>query len=95
LVEHHEREAPVPLKRESVVEVEDGLALPVLDPVIARNERVVFVRLPVALLPVVVLAARDAEPGDEERRGELGLRAPLLDEVDDGVTRVVGNPGAG
>ena len=77
------------------MELDDGLALGLVDPVIARDPAVVLVGLSVALRPVVELPARDPDPGNETRVRELGLRAPLVDEVDDGVSRIVGNPGAG
>jgi hypothetical protein len=50
------------------VEVDNRLALGLVDPVIARDERIVLVGLSVALGPVVELAARDAEPADESLR---------------------------
>jgi hypothetical protein len=91
-VEHHEREPAVALLRVLRVEGEDGLALPVLDPVVARHERVVLVRLAVALLPVVELAALHANPRDEACGRDLGAVGPEAHEVDDLVARVVGNP---
>jgi hypothetical protein len=93
-VEHHERQPPIPLERELALEVEDGLALLLGDPVIARNERVVLVGLPVALPPVVELALGDTNPAQEADHGDLRGRSPLVDEVDDGIAGVVGNPGA-
>jgi hypothetical protein len=67
------------------VELDDGLALGLVEPVIARDPPVVLVGLPVAIRPVVELPARDPDPGDEASVRELRGRAPLVDEVDDGV----------
>jgi hypothetical protein len=50
------------------VEVDNRLALGLIDPVIAWNERIVLIGFAVALGPVVELAARDAEPADESLR---------------------------
>jgi len=63
--------------------------------VIAWDPSVVLVGLPVALPPGVELAARDADPVDEPVAGELGGLGPAVDEIDDGVSGVVGSPSAG
>src|SRR5262249_23992572 len=76
------------------VEVEDPLPLLGLDPEVSRHARVVLVRLAVALLPVEVFPARQPEPADKPRGGDLGLVGPGADEVDQLVARVVGNPAA-
>lgn len=67
----------------ALVEVEDGLALPTIEPVISGDPTVVLVGLAVALAPTVELAVRDAEPADEGGYGDLGLLGPDADEVDD------------
>jgi hypothetical protein len=61
---------------------------------IARHQGIVLVDLPEALFPVVELAGADADPGDEATSREFGLVAPVADEIDDGVARVVGDPAA-
>jgi len=52
----------------------------------------VFVGLAVALLPGVPLGGGQAEPDEEGGDGEAGLAGPALDEVNDGVAGIVGNP---
>ena len=94
-VQHHEREPPVALEWKALVVLDDRPLLPVFEPVVARDLAVVLVRLPVALTPGVVLALGHADPGDEAPGRQLGLLGQLGDEVDDLVTRVMGNPLAG
>ena len=53
-----------------------------------------FVDLAVSLDPSVELAFADSKPGDEMDDRDLGLIAPCLDEVDYGVSRIMGNPDA-
>jgi hypothetical protein len=72
----------------------DAFLLVAGEPVVARNERVVFVDFAETLLPVVELAGADAEPADEATRRDLRLVAPVADEVNDGVAGVVGDPAA-
>jgi hypothetical protein len=74
------------------VEFDDRRFLFVGDPVVAGDLRVVLVDLAVTLLPLEQLGAMNAEPGDEPLGDDLGLLAPLGDEVDDLVSNVVGNP---
>ena len=74
-VEHHEGEPPVAFQGMPGVEVEDGRLLPVLEPPIAGDQRVVLVGQAVAVAPVVELAGGDPEPGDEpSRRGSRCAR---------------------
>src|SRR5439155_15594012 len=61
---------------------------------VAWHRPIVLVHLPVAPLPVEVLARAQAEPADHPPGRQLGLGAPGGDEVDHGVSRVVGNPPA-
>jgi hypothetical protein len=82
----------IALQRMPVVEVEDRLLLPGLEPVVARNQGVVLVDLAVALSPVVELRQCDAQPEHEQLDGQLRAPAPMVDEIDDFVTGVVGNP---
>jgi hypothetical protein len=74
------------------MKVEDGLLLGVLQPVVARDPGVVLVGLAVAVLPGVPLGGGQAEPQQEAGDGNLGLVGPALDEIDDVVAGVVGNP---
>ena len=61
---------------------------------IARDPGVVLIDLAEAMLPIVELAGADVEPGQEATSRDLRLVAPVADEIDDGVTSVVGDPGA-
>ena len=81
---------------EGIVAGEDGdaLLLVVGEPVIARHPGVVLVDLAEAVLPVVELAGADADPGQEATDGDVGLVAPVADEIDELVAGVVGNPAA-
>jgi hypothetical protein len=92
LVEHHEGQAAVTLQGEEVVEVEDRLLLGVLQPVVAWDPGVVLVGLAVAVLPGVPLGGGQAEPDQEAGDGDAGLAGPTVDEIDDLVAGVVGNP---
>ena len=62
----------------AIVEVEDGLFLPVFQPVVAGDPAVVLVDLAVALLPVVELALRDAQPGEKLAGRDLGPLRPVV-----------------
>jgi hypothetical protein len=93
-VEHHEGQAPIPFQGVAGVEVDDGLFLRGFQPMVARDPGVVLVGLAVAVLPGVPLGGADADPEEEAGDGDAGLAGPAVDEVDEGVTGVVGNPGA-
>jgi hypothetical protein len=62
--------------------------------VVARDPGVVLVDLAETLDPVVVFAGADVDPRKEATDGDFRLVAPFADEIDDGVTGVVGNPAA-
>jgi hypothetical protein len=74
------------------MEVEDGLFLLGLEPVVARDPGVMLVGLAVAALPGVPLGGGQAEPEQEASDGDAGLTGPAVDEIDDLVAGVVGNP---
>lgn len=61
-----------PPERVLVVDIHDRLLLLGQQPMVARHFCIVLVDLPVAISPVVELAARDAEPADKPRKAELG-----------------------
>jgi hypothetical protein len=92
LVDHHESQAAITLHREASMEVADGLFLLVFQPVVARNPGIVFVGLAVAVLPGVPLGGGQAKPQQEAGDGNAGLIGPTVDEIDDLVASVVGNP---
>lgn len=102
-IDHHKRQPTIAFERELVVKADDGALLVVEQPVVARDEhqsegaaeggeRVVLVRLAVALLPLEEFAACNTDPGDEAIGGDLGLRGPGAHEVDDLVAYVMGDP---
>src|SRR5207249_1597951 len=91
-IEHHEGEPAVALQREAVVEGKDGLLLLLVQPVVAWDPGVVLVGLAVAVLPGVPLGSGQAEPKEEGEHGDAGFVGPLLDEINEGIAGVVGNP---
>jgi hypothetical protein len=52
----------------------------------------VFVDFAEAVFPVVELAGADAEPALKTGRGDVGLVRPGVDEIDDLIAGIVGNP---
>jgi hypothetical protein len=54
------------------VEGEDRPLLPVFEPPVAWDQRVVFVDEAIAIPPVVELALGNPQPGDEPIDGDLG-----------------------
>jgi hypothetical protein len=74
------------------VEVKDGFLLPILQPPIAGDQRVVLVGQTVADTPVVELAGGDSQPRDEPLDRDLRALGPPGDIIDDGIADVVGNP---
>jgi hypothetical protein len=76
------------------VEVDDGSFFPVLKPPITRDRAVVLIDFAVTVLPVVELTCAQAEPTQKLTCRKIRAVGPVLDVVDDLVTRVVGNPGS-
>lgn len=74
------------------MEVADGLFLLVFQPVIAGNPGIVLVGLAVALLPRVPLGGGQTQPEQEAGDGNAGFVGPAVDEIDDLVADVMGNP---
>ena len=91
-IEHHECEPAVAFQRMPGVEIKDCFLLPVFQPPIAGDQRVVLVGQAVAGAPVVELAGGDSQPRDEPLDGDLGALGPPGDVIDDRVADVVGNP---
>jgi hypothetical protein len=52
----------------------------------------VLIGLAVAALPVVVLARRKTQPGNKMRHSDASALGPALDEVNDRIANIVGNP---
>jgi hypothetical protein len=82
----------VAFQRIRMMKVDDAPSFPILQPMIARDERVVLVGLAVALLPVVIFGAGEPDPGDQLQGADRGARRPALNEIDDHVADVVGDP---
>ena len=74
------------------MELENRLLFPVFHPEVAGNGTVVLVHFAVSFLPVKVLALRNADPFHDLLGGRLSPAGPVIDVVDDGVSRVMGNP---
>ncbi len=95
-IQHHEGEPAVALQRELPGKLHDGLALPALNPVIARNPGVVLVGFPITSPPVVELGAGNAHPTHDPQGREPGaLVTPLVDEINHVVSGVMRSPGLG
>ena len=89
---HHECQPSISLQRVLQMEFNDRLSLPIFQPKIAGDQGVVFVSLAVALLPVVVLAGGKFQPSEKARHRDTGSLGPTLDEVDHGITNIMGDP---
>lgn len=74
------------------MKLNDRVTFTFLQPVVSRNQRVVFVRFPIAFLPVKKLAGRDTDPADNATGSNFCFFFPVPDVVDDFVANVVGNP---
>ena len=91
-IEHHEGHAAIAVVVVRACEVADAHDLVLGEPMIARHPGIVFVDFAEALDPVVILTARDADPGDEARDRDVGFVGPGADEIDEQVARVMGDP---
>ena len=63
-----------------------------VEPVVAGDPGVVLVDLAVAVLPRVPLGGGQAEPQEEAGNRDAGLVGPAVDEVNDLIAGIVGNP---
>jgi transposase-like protein len=93
-VHQHVGEPPIAVERVRVVEVEDGLTLRGLEPVIAWDAAVVLIDPPVTRLPVVEAAGLEPSPGQDAADGQFGEPGQRVDGVDNRVARIGGNPAA-
>ena len=91
-IQHHEGQTAVALQREEGMEVADGLFFLVFQPVVARNPGIVFVGLAIAVLPRVPLGSGQPQPQQEAGDRNAGCVGPALDEDDNPVAGIVGNP---
>ena len=74
------------------MEAKDRLLLPVFEPPVTRNPGVMFVDFAVPFFPFVEFLFGDGDPSDDLFGRQFGAIGPALHVVDDGVTRIVGNP---
>ncbi len=72
IVEHHEREATVTVEWMAVVEVENRLFFPRLQPPVAGHLTVVLVGFAVTLRPLMVLARAQFQPRLQRRWQHIG-----------------------
>ena len=91
-IKHHESEPAVALQRELVMEIDNRILFPLLEPAITGNERIVFVGFAVAIPPLVILGAGEFHPGHQAQRADLGADREPVDEIDDHIPGVVRNP---
>lgn len=77
------------------MKIENGLPLVRFEPMVSRNESVVLVDLAEAFLPVLKLARRDTDPGDDLPLRDLSLLGPTANVITDLVARLMGNPNSG
>lgn len=94
MVKHHECEATVALQGVIDAKPDNRLPFPFLKPEIAGDRSVMLVDLAVSFDPVVELAFADGKPGDKARDRYFSFNAPPFGKIDDGVSRIMGNPDA-
>jgi hypothetical protein len=94
-IEEHEGESAIAFQGKFGMEVEDLFLFVGFEPVVAWDPGVVFVDFAITFLPVVEFTLGDTDPCDEGLGSNFGFIGPDLDEVDDLIAGVVGNPLAG
>lgn len=92
VVEHHEGQPPIAFQRVFFGVFHDGGPLLRIDPVVTGNQGVVFVRLAVAVFPVVEFSRGESEPTQHQDQCQPGQQPVVLDEVDDLVPQVMRDP---
>jgi hypothetical protein len=92
LIEHHETQASIAFERIAIVKVDDRLPFPVLQPPVSRNLPIVRIDFAVTTFPGVVLAGCQPDPEQQLEDWNFGALSPVLDVVDDLVSRIMGNP---
>lgn len=92
LVEHHERQPPIAFQRVLFGIFHDGGPLLRIDPMVTGNQGVVFVRLAVAVFPLVEFPGGESEPTQHQDQCQPGQQPVVLDEVDDLVPQVMRDP---
>ena len=74
------------------MEVDDRLAFPVFQPPISRDFAVVFIGLPIPLLPLLELVFGKVEPDQQLLGRQFAPFEPVLDVINNLVSRVMRNP---
>jgi len=78
-----------------VIKSDYRLPFPFFQPEITRNGGVMLVGFAVPVNPGVELALADGKPVDKPIDRDVGFIAPCPGKINNGVTRIVGNPDAG
>ena len=94
-VEHHVGQPAVAFAGMAIPEVQNHPFLLVAQPEISRDPGVVLVDLAVAILPLVELAAADADPLHDPAVADAGPFAPVAHVIDDRIADVGLGPGIG
>jgi hypothetical protein len=94
-VEHHKSKPSISFQRIIHTELYNGLSLPLFQPKITGNRRIMFVNLSVPIYPCIKLALADLKPLDKAIEGNIGLLIPVQGEINYGVACIMGNPDAG
>ena len=77
------------------MKVDDCRALPVLQPPITRDLSIVVVRMSVSPFPLVELVGGQTDPDEQLADRQSSAVFPVVDVIDDLVSRIVRNPATG
>jgi len=78
-----------------MVKGDDRLPFPFFQPEITGDGGIMLVGFAVPVDPGVKLALADRQPVDEPLDRDAGLSVPCPGKVNNGVSRIMGNPDAG
>ena len=93
VIQHHKSKPAISFQRVLLIEVDDGILFPGIEPMIPRNEAVVFVDFSISLSPIVELGPRHPQPANNLQGPQGGaLRRPAMNEIDDRVAHIVRGP---
>src|SRR5580658_2413980 len=92
-IEHHEGQPPIAFQRILSGKLDDGAFFPILQPVVAWHQAIVFVGLAKTFLPAVVFSRGKLDPAEHPLGGELGAAGPVADKIHHLVPDVMGDPG--
>ena len=94
VVEHHEGQSAISFEGIVVVEIDNGSFFRILEPPIVGDLAAVLIDFALTVFPVAKLGPAEAAPTQELTCWKLREVSPMLDVVDNLITRVVGNPGS-